>query len=219
MNLKPSKSTLLIFLVFSVALFLYWVSDQRSTSHSRLTNEINTKNILRESVAVKRSYNELRKKKSGRDVALWIIKEEKDQVAALFQVNNKIYQVFERPLNYMETAYQKCEALLRELGLNIEQVEFLKAIKKGPSQYSDNLITYVSLLTNKNAKKLQKTLLKNNRQNGTVYRFKYFNDLNVELAVKKPKYRYNVKEDFPDVREFLVSLPVSCALKASLSNI
>jgi hypothetical protein len=207
MSLKPSKPTISIFIVFTIALFIFLVSSQRSTSHKRLASKINKKNFFRNSIDVTKVKKTFEKKKDNRRVALWIIKEEKDQVAALFHVNhNKMYQVFERQLNYMETAYHKCEAMLLEFGLNIEQVEFLKAIKKGPSQYSDDLTTYVSLVTNKNAKKLQKTLSENNRNNGTMYKYIFFNDLNFELAIKKPKYKYNIKQDFPDVRDFLVSL-------------
>ena len=212
MSLKPSKSSISAFIVFTSALFIFLVSTQRSTSHKRLASKTNKEIFFHNSVDVTKPKKTFEKKKDNRRVALWIIKEEKDQVAALFHVNhNKLYQVFEQQLNYMDTAYKKCEVMLLDFGLNIEQVEFLKAIKNGPSQYSNDLITYVSLVTNKNAKKLQKTLLKKNRNNGTVYKYKFFRDLNNELAMKKPKYKYNIKQDFPDVRDFLVSLFCSSA--------
>merc|ERR1711991_1239704 len=219
---KSTRFSTILFIIFIVTLVSFFDSYRHSKWYLRLTNRQLTmgqnKILSRYDTDINNNNNNnnprLHKKQGNRRVALWIVREVKDKVAALFFINDKaLYQAFEENLNFMETAYNKCEQSLSSLfGLNIEQVEFLKEVKKGPSQYSDNLITYVSLVTNKNAKKLQKTLLKNNRQNGTVYRFKHFNDLNVELAVKKPKYRYNVKEDFPDVREFLVSLPVSCAL-------
>ena len=142
-------------------------------------------------------------KKGKRRVALWIVREEGDKVAALFKRNNKhMFQVFEKDLNFMETAYKACEKMLVDMHLNIEKVEFLKAVKKGPSRYSNDLTTYVSLITEKNAKILHKALLS---KNASAYSYKNFEDLSVDLgaADEMIKYKYNVKEDFPDIREFL----------------
>ena len=88
------------------------------------------------------------------------------------------------------------------MNLSIEKVEFLKAVKKGPSRYSNDLTTYVSLITEKNAKILHKALLS---KNASAYSYKNFEDLSVDLgaADEMIKYKYNVKEDFQDIREFL----------------
>ena len=142
-------------------------------------------------------------KKGKRRVALWIVREEGDKVAALFSRNNKHkFQVFEKDLNFMETAYKACEKMLLNMNLSIEKVEFLKAVKKGPSRYSNDLTTYVSLITEKNAKILRKALLS---KNASAYSYKNFKDLSVDLgaADEMIKYKHNVKEDFPDIREFL----------------
>ena len=69
-------------------------------------------------------------KKGKRRVALWIVREEGDKVAALFRRNNRhMFQVFEKDLNFMETAYKACEKMLVDMHLDIEKVEFLKAVK------------------------------------------------------------------------------------------
>lgn len=142
--------------------------------------------------------------KGKRRVALWIVREEGDKVAALFGRNEKnLFQVFEKDLNFMETAYKSCEKMLLNMQLSIEKVEFLKAVKKGPSRYSNDLTTYVSLITEKNAKILREALLSKNAS--ASYSYKNFEDLSIDLGVADEiiKYKYNVKEDFPDIREFL----------------
>ena len=207
---KSTRFSTILFIIFIVTLVSFFDSYRHSKWYLRLTNRQLTmgqnKILSRYDTDINNNNNNnnprLHKKQGNRRVALWIVREVKDKVAALFFINDKaLYQAFEENLNFMETAYNKCEQSLSSMfGLNIEQVEFLKGVKKGPSQYSDNLITYVSLVTNKNAKLMDKALSRNNKT--TVY--KKFEDLNIELALKKElKYKYNIKQDYPDIREFL----------------
>ena len=133
--LNPHATSVCIVFMFIFVGFTYFSSNRHSKWHNRLASQLRKKVIQYEQHkphVQELNFGRQHQKKGGnRRVALWIVREEKDQIAVLLQRSEKeIYQVVQEQLNFMETAYTKCETILKSLGLNIEQVEFLKAVKK-----------------------------------------------------------------------------------------
>lgn len=139
-----------------------------------------------------------------RRVALWLVREN-GSVVEVFVLKGKDNQTSLLYKNVGRNAMEApdislAEKILKTLGINEEKVEFLKVLKKGKSGEWDDLWSYVSMVSPKNAAVVLKSKL------GKQMHLLPISSLTKELSERPDSYTRDMKEDLPDVIEFLTPI-------------